>query len=307
MQKIVLITEDAHVKEKTEKVLAHSFELICLTDIKSIFSFLYDSIPVVVIVDIQNCDDYTFDAINQIKSDPIFGSISFIALIFDNDNLPESERVFIDDYLKIKDIESDLAFRIRLSIHRSKRLNEINPLTRLPGNISIDREIHNRLLNREEFAIAYADLDNFKPFNDRYGFGRGDEVIKATGRLILNIVKNKQPSGSFVGHIGGDDFVYMMNYDSIEDASKEIINAFEIIIPTFYDIEDRERGFIESTDRQGNKRLFPLMTISIGITHNRYIQFTHYGEIKETASKMKTYAKTFKGSCFKIDERQIRN
>ncbi|HOJ71846.1 MAG TPA: GGDEF domain-containing protein [Syntrophorhabdaceae bacterium] len=307
MQKIVLITEDAHVKEKTEKVLAHNFELICLTDIKSIFSFLYDSIPVVVIVDIQNCDDYTFDAINQIKSDPIFGSISFIALIFDNDNLPESERVFIDDYLKIKDIESDLAFRIRLSIHRSKRLNEINPLTRLPGNISIDREIHNRLLNREEFAIAYADLDNFKPFNDRYGFGRGDEVIKATGRLILNIVKNKQPSGSFVGHIGGDDFVYMMNYDSIEDASKEIINAFEIIIPTFYDIEDRERGFIESTDRQGNKRLFPLMTISIGITHNRYIQFTHYGEIKETASKMKTYAKTFKGSCFKIDERQIRN
>lgn len=304
MEKIILITKDIELKKKIEKAVANENELTYLNDINSIFSFLYDFIPDVVMVDIQNQDDNIFNIINQIKSDPIFGSISFVVMVYDKQTLPDSDRVFIDDYIKIRDIETDLIFRMRLSISRSKRLNEVNPLTRLPGNISIDREIHNRLLNKQEFAIAYADLDNFKPFNDKYGFGRGDDVIKATARLILNIVKNKQPDGSFVGHIGGDDFVYIMNTDKIADASNDIINAFDKIIPTFYDIEDREKGFIESVDRQGNNRIFPVLTISIGITHNKFFHFSHYGEIKEIASRMKTYAKTFKGSCFKIDERR---
>lgn len=304
MEKIIIITKDNQIKKRVEKTLANKFEYEYLEDINYIFNFFYDEIPDGVIIDMQSQDYNLFNIVNQIKSDPIFGSISFVAIINNNQSFPEVDKIFIDDYIKIQDIETDLIFRIKLSLSKSRRITEVNPLTRLPGNISIDREIQERLLRKEEFAIAYCDIDNFKPFNDKYGFGRGDEVIKATGRLILNIIKVREPNRSFVGHIGGDDFVFLMTPDRIADASKAIIDAFDKIIPTFYDIGDKEKGFIESIDRQGKNRLFALMTLSIGITHNRYNQFSHYGEIKEVASKMKSYAKKFKGSCFKIDERR---
>ncbi|MBP8625243.1 MAG: GGDEF domain-containing protein [Syntrophorhabdaceae bacterium] len=304
MEKVIIVSKDEHIKKQIEKTIEKEFEYEYLDDINHIFNFFYDVIPDGVIIDIQNQDYSLFNIVNQIKSDPIFGSISFIAVMDNNQPFPETNRIFIDDYIKIKDIETDLCFRLKLSLHKSRRITEVNPLTRLPGNISIDREIQDRLLKKQEFAIAYSDIDNFKPFNDKYGFGRGDEVIKATGRLILNIVKIREPNKSFVGHIGGDDFVFIMNPGLIADASQAIIHAFDEIIPTFYDIEDREKGVIESIDRQGNKRLFSFMTLSIGITHNKHTQFSHYGEIKEIASRMKSYAKRFKGSCFKVDERR---
>jgi diguanylate cyclase (GGDEF)-like protein len=182
---------------------------------------------------------------------------------------------------------------------------EVNPLTKLPGNISINRQIQARIDGGEAFALAYADLDHFKPFNDYYGFSRGDEVIRITGRLILNIVKNKQPQGGVIGHIGGDDFVFIMDVGLVEDAAKEIIDAFDRILPTLYEAEDRERGYIETLDRQGSTRKFPMVTISIGITSNKQRSFTHYGEITEIASGMKGHAKRARGSLYRIDKRQV--
>jgi diguanylate cyclase (GGDEF)-like protein len=181
---------------------------------------------------------------------------------------------------------------------------EVNPLTGLPGNIQITKQIQKRLDAGERFGLAYSDLDHFKPYNDRYGFSRGDEVLKMLGRLILNTVKERQPGGSFVGHIGGDDLVFIMDCDSIEDTSVQIIGYFDQIIPTFYDIEDRTKGFIESVDREGLKKTFPLISLSIGMACNRNKQFEHYGQMAEVASDMKKYAKTVRGSCVKMDKRR---
>ena len=107
-----------------------------------------------------------------------------------------------------------------------------------------------------------------------------------------------------MGHIGGDDFIYVTDSDSIEDITREIIEAFDQIVPTFYDPDDREKGFIRSEDRQGKAKEYPMITISIGITHSKLGNFSHYGEITEVASEMKKFAKTFRGSCFKVDQRQ---
>jgi diguanylate cyclase (GGDEF)-like protein len=176
-------------------------------------------------------------------------------------------------------------------------------LTGLPGNIQITKQIQKRLDAGEQFALAYADLDYFKPYNDRFGFSRGDEVLKMLGRLILNTVKERQPGNSFVGHIGGDDLVFIMDCDSIEETAGKIIGFFDRIIPTFYDPEERAKGFIESLDREGQKRDYPLISLSIGIVCNRDKEFTHYGEMAEIASDMKKYAKTVTGSCIKMDRR----
>ena len=193
--------------------------------------------------------------------------------------------------------------RARLCILRAERVVEVNPLTRLPGNTSINRTIQQLIDKGVVFGVGYADLDNFKPFNDHYGFTRGDEVIKMTGRLILNIVKNRQPAGSFVGHIGGDDFIFIMDAELIDATASEMVAAFDRIISTFYDGAEKEAGGIVATDRQGNPRSFPFISLSIGITSNRNRLFSHYGEVTEAVSEMKRYAKRTKGSCYRSDKR----
>jgi diguanylate cyclase (GGDEF)-like protein len=183
---------------------------------------------------------------------------------------------------------------------------EINPLTRLPGNIAILKQIQSRLDSGEIFAVAWVDLDDFKPFNDKYGFARGDEVLKMVGRLVLNTVKEEQLNGTFVGHIGGDDFVFIIGYEEAVPVSEKIISNFDGIISIFYDEADQLKGYIESSDRSGRKIAFPIMSMSIGIAHNRYRPFSLSVEITEIASEMKRYAKQTAGSCFKIDRRKSR-
>jgi len=210
----------------------------------------------------------------------------------------------VEDYIWRADFERDFLARVNLSIYRSEKNVEINPLTRLPGNISINRAIQERLDKNIDFAFGYADLDYFKPFNDRYGFSRGDEVIKITGRLILGIVKALQPQGSFVGHVGGDDFVFIIDIDLVEEAAAEIIKAFDSLVIGCYDPEDLTKGFIKSVDRKGKASQFPIMGISIGITETHCRNFSHYGEVTQPAAEMKKFAKQFPGSCFKSDRRQ---
>jgi diguanylate cyclase (GGDEF)-like protein len=154
-------------------------------------------------------------------------------------------------------------------------------------------------------ALGYADIDNFKPFNDIYGFSRGDDVIRMTGRIIFNIVKQRQPEKSFVGHIGGDDFIFVVDPGVAEGAASEIIRSFDQIVPLFYNERERTNGTIEATDRHGHRRTFPVMALSIGITSNEYRPFTHFGEISTVATELKQFAKKEKGSCFKIDRRRL--
>ena len=170
--------------------------------------------------------------------------------------------------------------------------------------IDLNRQIQERMDRGETFSFAYADLSDFKPFNDKYGFSRGDEVLKITGRLLFNIVKSRQPRGSFIGHIGGDDFVFIMEPELIEAACTDIIRAFDQIIPTFYDPEDREKRGIESVDRRGVARFFSFIGLSIGVTGTGIRRFSHFGELTGAVSEMKRYAKKIKGSSFSVDNRK---
>jgi len=304
MKTIVFVSQDIVLINFLDKALKDIYKTILFSNIQSALDFIYNSLPDLLILDINPNDSFTIAIVKNLKEDPISNQLPVMTILSDDEVIPGWESLFVEDYIRRTALENELLTRIDLCITRSERVVEINPLTRLPGNISINRQIQGRLDGNENFALAYGDLDYFKPFNDKYGFSRGDEVIKITGRLILNIVKNRQPRNSFVGHIGGDDFIYLVETDTMEEASHEIIDAFDRIIPTFYDPSDRETGFITSIDRQGIKRTFDIMTISIGITDTKTRSFSHYGEITERASEMKKFAKHFKGSCFKTDKRK---
>ncbi|MEA3486555.1 MAG: diguanylate cyclase [Thermodesulfobacteriota bacterium] len=303
MKTIVVVCQDIVLINFISKTLKGLYETVIFSNIQSALDYIYNSIPNLLIIDFNANDSISINILHNFKEDPIFNQLPVLAVLPDQMLLSAWDFLSVEDYIWKADIERDILARVNLSILRSERIVEINPLTRLPGNISINRQIQNRLDRNEEFAFAYADLDYFKPFNDKYGFSRGDEVIKITGRLILNTVKNKQPRNSFTGHIGGDDFIYLMDSNLVDEASQEIIDAFDRIIPTFYDPPDKEKGCIESFDRWGNKRIFDIMNISIGITNTNSGVFSHYGEITESGSEMKKHAKQFKGSCYKSDRR----
>jgi diguanylate cyclase (GGDEF)-like protein len=302
-QPVVIISRDIVLTSAIEKKVQDICSPLFFRDLKSALDFIYNCNPDLIIIDIDD-DDANIRILNDLKNEPIFGQMSVLAVIPDNAELPDWESLLVDDFIRRSMVESEVATRVELSLLRSERIVEINPLTRLPGNITITRQIQNRIDKGEKFAVAYADLDYFKPFNDRYGFSRGDEVLKMVGRLILNVVKEKQPYGSFVGHVGGDDFIYIMDIGLIEDTSKKICDYFDNMVGTFYDAEEREKKLIHSVDREGKERSFALMTISIGITHNKHRRFSHYSEVSQVAGEMKHVSKNIEGSSIQIDRRK---
>ena len=191
---------------------------------------------------------------------------------------------------------------------RLRKLEEMyldaSPLTRLPGGIAIENVLKKRLESNSLLAFCVLDLDNFKAFNDRYGYANGSEVIKETARIIESVVKLKGSAEDFIGHVGGDDFVVITTPDYMREISTEIIDRFDRRIPEFYDPVDRERGHILGKTRQGVEMLFPIMTISIAIVTNERRKLTNPLEASEIAAELKDYAKTIPKSVFVVDKRR---
>src|SRR5208337_3439096 len=280
---VVVISRDQVLTSLISKFLKGLCQIIEFATFGSSLDFVYSSSPDILLIDITSDDPAAVSMLNDLKSDPVLGHLSVFAIFGDAFVVPGWDYLLVDDYIRRSSLEAELRSRIELTIQRAERAIEVNPLTGLPGNIQITKQIQKRLDAGDKFALAYADLDHFKPYNDRYGFSRGDEVLKMLGRLVRNTVKERQYHGSFVGHIGGDDFVFMMDCDAVEETSGSIIGYFDAIIPTFYDMDDRTRGHIESVDREGKKKEYPLISLSIGIAHNIKKQFTHYGAMAEIA------------------------
>jgi diguanylate cyclase (GGDEF)-like protein len=301
---ILIVSPNVAVTNILRNALMVSGNVVIFTHLRSALDFIYNEIPNLLIVDIH-ADKETMGLLNNLKDDPLFASIPVLAILDERHPDPDWTTLLVEDYIREKDIQEDIHIRGQLCLLRSQRNVEINPLTRLPGNISINRQIQSRLDRRQAFSLGYVDLDHFKAFNDKYGFSRGDDVIKITGRLLLNIVKSKPSSSSFVGHIGGDDFIFIMDTPFIEETCQEVIDAFDRIMPTLYDPEDREAKAIHSPDREGNIKAYPIMGISIGVANTDSGTFFHYMEITGLAVEMKKYTKQRTGSCYEINRRVI--
>jgi GGDEF domain-containing protein len=194
--------------------------------------------------------------------------------------------------------------RISAMSLRTERDVSVHPSTRLPGTTEIEREIRRRLEATGEFAVCYADLDHFKEFNDRYSYYDGDRVIYLLSRILHDVVKGMTGPRGFVGHIGGDDFIFVIPGSEIHGVCTEVLSVFDTLIPLQYNEQDRRAGYFFGKDRRGQLHRVPLMTLSIGIVTNRHRQFSHPAQVSELATEMKSYAKTLPGSVFVVDRRQ---
>ena len=192
--------------------------------------------------------------------------------------------------------------RLELLLRRAARDVSVHPTTRLPGTVQIERELGRRMDDGSPFGVCYADLDHFKEFNDRYSYARGDRVILLTAMILRDMVRALAPEG-FVGHIGGDDFIFTLPLEKLDLVCGEILPLFDELIPFQYTPEDRVAGYFLGKDRRGTIHRVPLMTLSIGVVTNRLGDFAHTAQLGERAADMKSFAKSIPGSVYVVDRR----
>ena len=181
---------------------------------------------------------------------------------------------------------------------------DANPLTLLPGNLAIDREIEMRIGRRENFSHLYIDLDNFKAYSDRYGYKAGSDVLAKVGTILKQVVGEHGSSLDLVGHIGGDDYVVISSLDSGEFLAQKIIEGFTELVPSFYSDEDQQAGSFVGEDRYGVKRTFPLMTISIAVIPSDHYEYPSRLAISQDCARVKEYLKIQEGSNYMLERRK---
>ncbi|MBC8075403.1 MAG: response regulator, partial [Chloroflexales bacterium] len=208
-----------------------------------------------------------------------------------------------DDYITKPFSLAELGARVRAAIRRSELEGSANPSTRLPGNIAIERALARRIEQGQPFAVCYCDLDNFKSYNDSYGFLKGDAVIHQTAHVLVAAVERHGNGDDFVGHIGGDDFVLVTTPERMQAVCTTVIESFDALAPLFYDPAARERGYIEGEDRRGRHERFPLVSISIMVVTNERAPIHHMAQVAQRAIELKKIAKQRTGSVYILDER----
>jgi len=300
--RITLIArEDGLAGHPDIRLQSKGYQVITHTRLSSVLGFIYSDPPDIIIIDLFLQDEESRTIVSKLKSDNYFSTIPVIGLLsesviddFDWESCP------LDDFVAIPLRYCELFSRIELSVQRIKRVFDHNPLTRLPGNTSIQKSIEKYM--GKEMSVCYIDINNFKPYNDVYGFSRGDEVIRMLARIMFNAVK--ESGGGFAGHIGGDDFVFIVPNERAEEVSRTIIDNFTTIVEEIFDDEEKERGFYMARNRKGEVEKTPLLGIAIAIVPLDAPHIQHYGKVSEVAAELKKQAKKKGESCMVLDRRK---
>lgn len=264
------------------------------------------SIPSLIIINEESINEDVLELCEKIRKNEDNSITPIIVLTKD-----DCEEHKIDilkksvEYVVPKNSNKEYLYYIIKNLSRLLTVNRtVSPLTGLPGNLPIQTELKKRLLKKEPFVVLYIDLDNFKAYNDVYGFLKGDEIIKLTAKIITKHIHALESTDAFVGHIGGDDFVAITNDDiDYEAICQDIIAEFDVEVLKLFNDTDIERKYIEVQNRKGVMEQFPLTSISIGVVVADAKRFSNTLEIGEVGAQVKHLSKTTMGSSYAIDRR----
>ena len=265
------------------------------------------NIPSIIIINEDAIEVDIVELCKKIRSDDD-NSITPIIVVSSNSEKEHRIQILKEsvEYYIRKPVNAQYLYYTIKNLGRLITINRrISPLTGLPGNVQIHAELKKRISNKEEFSVLYLDLDNFKAYNDVYGFLKGDEIIKFTADTIMTSIHSLIPSNSFIGHIGGDDFIAIVPTLNCEDVCKDIIANFDANVVRFFTEDDVEKGYIEVANRKGVIEQFPLTSISIGVVEADMGRFANILEIGEVGAQVKHMAKSVMGSSYAIDRRKM--
>jgi PleD family two-component response regulator len=308
VRRLVLIADSQpETRESLAEVLrGNGFEVTLTSSAEEAQRAFYADPPHCMILANSMTSGTGHNLLQELKSDNVYGHLPAIVSITEEELAAGIDWLSVpaDDFV-INPINGDaLLARIHLCWSRALRDVNANPLTGLPGNLVIAHEAERRLGAGESFAFAYLDLDGFKSFNDKYGFARGDEIIRMTARVLVNTVRSLDSQHTHVGHVGGDDFVFITPAGMMATACDRVVAAFDSIVPDFYDDADRKGEGVQSIDRKGNPRWCPMVTCSIGAVDTAISHIEHIADLFGRVSEVKNVAKTLPGSRVIMDRRQ---
>lgn len=302
----ILLADDSHaIRFLVTEILTNAgFTVVQAEDGQEAIEKTYKENPDLLILDYEMPKKTGFEVVKEVRSRTgyLHTPIIIFTAVTDKSTKLEGLGLDIDDYLTKPADEDEIVARVKLLLKRSQQRMDSNPLTHLPGNPSIQARVEREIATGNPFAVLYCDLNNFKSFNDKYGFEAGDRILKATAEIIVHAAK--QDPGSFVGHIGGDDFIVVCKFDKAESIAQEITQNMDNTAPTFYSSEDQAQGYMISTNRKGEQEKFSFLGIGIGIVHNTKRPLTSFAMVSNIGSELKCLAKQHeKGSYYVLDRR----
>ena len=265
------------------------------------------NIPFLIIINEDAIDRNVVELCKKIRTDEDnkITPIIVVSSNADRNHRLEVLKESVEYYIK-KPVDTDYLYYTVKNLNRLLNINRrISALTGLPGQVQIHAELKKRISKKQEFSVLYLDIDNFKAYNDVYGFLKGDEIIEFTAQTILRCIHQLFLDDSFVGHIGGDDFIAIVPSIEVDEICQSIIATFDKDVVRFFNEEDLERGYIEVANRKGIMEQFALTSISIGVVIAEKGRFSNILEIGEVGAQVKHMAKSIMGSSYAIDRRQM--
>jgi len=304
--KVLIVDDDPDILDLLEATLTGEFDVVRAATGGEALKKLKSDTPNLLVLDYMLPDLTGPEICKAIRKDTLASNTPILMLTGkgETEDKVKGLEAGADDYMLKPFVPQELIARIRMLIRRSRANLDANPLTRLPGNASITKELKEKIESKEKFAVLSIDLDNFKALNDYYGFEQGDNTIKATARILIDSVQKKGNLNDFIGHIGGDDFLIVTTPEAAEEVAKKIIADFDAQAPYFFQEKDRAKGYIETRGRDSEIHKFGFPSISIGIITNSEREFTHTAQISSLSAETKNLAKKFNGSKYIFDRRK---
>jgi diguanylate cyclase (GGDEF)-like protein len=307
LKKILIISSDKNLREVLNFCFdGWGYEVFLKESMSEDITSIKKMSPDTIIIDVHSANKANLDICRLLKEDFITASIPVIALINKKQlktqllNLKQG----VDDYLIKPPDPLDLRVRVEMAMRRSQYNFYASPLTGLPSGRTIEEAVKERLKAGEPFSFGYLDIDGFKYFNDVYGYLKGDRAIMQTAYLLYSVMRGNGNKNDFMGHIGGDDFVFITTPDKYRDICKSFVGLFDKVMPFHYNDKDRAQGYIVAKDRTNKIKNIPLMSVSIAVvTHDAVSHFRNIIEVNEKVAEVKRYLKTFGGSKFMEDRR----
>lgn len=304
--RILIADDDPNIRQLLSLVLGmDGFDVVAATDGLDLVRKSQECHPALILVDIGMPRMDGFEAIRWMRGNNRTAHIPIVILTARSGvkDVVSGFETGADDYILKPFDPKELVARVRSHLRRSAQRPVLSPLTGLPGGVLLSQEIQHRLAAQEPLALLYADLDNFKAYNDTYGFTQGDQAILLVADTLRSAVAAHGSGNDFIGHIGGDDFAIVTTPACVDRLCQTIIAQFDQAIGTLYNDEDQARGYITGADRYGILRRFGLMSISIGAVTTQRRMFRDEEALTRTAAEMKHYAKEQSGSSYAVDQR----
>jgi diguanylate cyclase (GGDEF)-like protein len=303
---VLVVDDDVDIARFIEVNLRlEGFDVLVAHDGQEALEVIGRQLPDLALVDVMMPRIDGVELTRRLRSDPLTASLPVIMLTAKSLSVDKVVGLTAgaDDYI-IKPFDTlELIARVRSTLRRNAEMRAVSPLTGLPGNHRINEEIASRAAVDRPFAVCHVDLDNFKAFNDRYGWLRGDDVITLLAATLKGVGADVVGAQPFIGHVGGDDFVVICEPDQVESLTTAAINRFDQGVALLHDPDDVRRGHITIVDRQGNERTYPLVSVSIGVAMTGRRHYADYRAIVAVATEMKVVAKGQLGSAVAIDRR----